>query len=113
MKTGKIAVGYDPLYRNFLNRILKSKGYSSPEQRQAAFNNDGLPQPLSTLIDKVAYQANKITDSDVDEVKRSGLSEDQVFELIICGAVGQASRQYKNGLTALAEAVKKGGQNAS
>jgi len=39
--------------------------------------------------------------------------EDQLFELIICAAVGQASRQYEAGLAALAEAKKEGGSYAS
>jgi alkylhydroperoxidase/carboxymuconolactone decarboxylase family protein YurZ len=37
-------------------------------------------------------------------VKESGLSEDEVFELVVCAAVGQAARQYESALAALAEA---------
>jgi len=34
-----------------------------------------------------------------------GLSEDQIFELVVCAAIGQATRQYQSALGALAEAV--------
>ena len=113
MKTGKNAVSYEQLYHDLLNRILKGKGDSSQEQRQAAFNNAGLSEPLSTLINKVAHHAYQVTDSDVASAKAAGSSEDQLFELIICGAAGQASRQYESGLAALAEATKEGGRHAS
>lgn len=113
MKTGKNTAGYAQLYHSLLNRILKGKGDSTQEQRQAAFNNTGLPTPLSTLINKVAFHAYKVTDNDIAEVKSTGITEDQLFELIICAATGQASRQYESGLKALAEVIKEGGQHVS
>lgn len=113
MKTEKNSNGYKQLYQNLIDRILKGKGDSPREQRQAAFNNADLPQSLSILINKVAHHAYKITDRDIDEVKTTGVTEDQLFELIICGAVGQASRQYESGLAALAEAIQEGGRHAS
>ena len=104
---------YKQLYQRLIDRILHGKGESEPQQRQAAFDNTGLSQPLNTLIDKVAYRAYQVTDSDIASVKQPGLTEDQLFELIICGAVGQASRQYQSGLAALAEATEEGGSHAS
>lgn len=104
---------FDQLYYGLVNRILKGNGDSPQEQRQAAFNNAELPKPLGVLIEKVAHQAYKVTDGDVAAAKQAGFTEDQLFELMICAAVGQASRQYESGLTALAEATGKGGQHAS
>ena len=104
---------YQPLYLALLDRILKGDGQSSREQRQAAFNNEGLTQPLSHLIDKIAHHAYKVTDADISAAKQAGTTEDQLFELIICGAAGQASRQYESGLSALAKAIKEGGNHAS
>ena len=34
-------------------------------------------------------------------MKESGLSEDQIFELVVCAAIGQATRQYQSALGAL------------
>lgn len=113
MEKGKTDRGYKNLYQTLIDRILKGKGNSSQEQRQAAFSNQDLPQPLQSLINKVAYQAYKVTDSDIEAVRQTGITEDQLFELIICAAVGQASRQYKKGLSALEETVKMGGAHAS
>ena len=63
-----------------------------------------LAEPLRTLIDKVAKHAYKVTDEDIAGVRASGLSEDQIFEIVVCAAIGQATRQYDTALAAL-EAV--------
>lgn len=104
---------YQQLYEQLIESVLQGTGDSTREQRRAAFDNDGLSQPLDSLIEKVAHEAYKVNDSDIDSAKAAGNSEEQLFELIICGAVGQASRQYKSGLAALAEAINKGGGHAS
>src|SRR6266851_2724952 len=51
-------------------RILEGDGKASPAQRRAAFNNTGLGEPLSTLIDKVARHANRVTDDDIEGATR-------------------------------------------
>lgn len=106
---------YSWLHKRLVNRILEGNGTASPEQRLAAFQNTGLSEPLSTMIDKVANCAYKITDKDIDALKASAISEDQIFELVICAAVGQATRQYNNALKALAEVSndKKRSEHAS
>lgn len=104
---------YQQLFKHLIDCILYSDGKSTKQQRLSAFENTDLPQPLATLINKVAHHAYRVTDSDINAVKVTGFSEDQLFELIICAAVGQASRQYQKSLAALTEAMKKGGSNAS
>jgi hypothetical protein len=89
----------------FAARILEGDGKESHGQRRAAFANAGLAEPLNTLIGKVAKHAYKITDEEIAAVRASGLSEDQIFELVVCAAVGQAARQCDAALTALAEAM--------
>jgi hypothetical protein len=94
-------------HKAVVTRILEGDGRASHAQRRAAFDNDKaeLAEPLSTLINKVARQPTQITDQDVAVVKASGLSEDQIFELVVCAAVGQATRQYETVLEALTEAM--------
>ena len=88
-------------------RILEGEGQAPREQRRAAFDNAGLSEPLRTLIDKVAKSARTVTDQDVAAVRAAGFSEDQVFELVVCGAVGQAMRQHERALAALAAAAER------
>src|SRR5262249_27630488 len=88
-------------------RILEGDGRASHAQRRAAFDNAGLDGPLTVLIDKVAKHAHQVTDEDVAAARASGLSEDQIFELVVCAAIGQATRQYDTALAALGAATDK------
>lgn len=93
-------------HRALVARILDGQGFASTSLRLAAFNclNAVSVEPLRTLIGKVARQPTRITDADIDAVKASGVSEDQVFELVVCAAVGEATRQYESALAALEQA---------
>ena len=73
--------------------------------RRAAFDGAGLSEPVRTLIRKVADRSYSVTGDDVAAVRAAGLSEDQIFELIVCAAVGVADRQYTAAAAALAEAT--------
>ena len=92
---------------SLVRRILEGVGKASTSQRRAAFNNDGLAETLSTLVDKVARHADGVTDEDIAAARESGLSEDQVFEIVVCAAVGQATRQYETALAALEAGTRK------
>lgn len=92
-------------HKAVVTRVLEGDGRASRGARRAAFDNAGLTEPLHTLIDKVAMQPTRITNEDVAKVEASGESEDQIFELVICAAIGQATRQYETALEALAEAT--------
>jgi alkylhydroperoxidase family enzyme len=77
-------------------RTLEGDGRASHAQRRAAFDDAGL-----------AKHAYKITDEDIAAARASGLSEDQIFELVVCAAIGQATRQYDTALAALVEATTR------
>src|SRR5436309_568912 len=90
-----------------LARILEGDGRAPHAQRRAAFDNVGLAEPLRTLIDKVAKHAYTVTDEDISAAREAGLSEDQIFEIVVCAAVGQAARQHDAALAALAAASQE------
>lgn len=90
-----------------LKRILEGAGQASVSERRAAFNNRDLAKPLDALVHKVAIHAYRITDEDINVAKRAGLSEDKIFEIVVCAAVGQASRQHDAALAALEAAAGK------
>jgi hypothetical protein len=95
-------------HRALVDSVLNAAGRTSPEQRARAFGNDGLPPPLHELIGKVATRPAQVTDADFAAAKASGCTEDELFELVICAAVGQSARLYEAGLAALAEATADG-----
>jgi hypothetical protein len=92
-------------YRALQDRILNGEGAASPEQRARAFSNAGLDAPLDRLIGKVATRPIQVTDADFAAARAAGVSDDKVFELVICAAVGESARLYDAGWAALAEAT--------
>jgi hypothetical protein len=102
-------------HRAVVIRVLEGDGRASRAARRAAFENAGLSEPLRTLIDKVARQPAQVSDEDIAAVLASGESEDQIFELVVCAAIGAAMRQYEAALHALEEAMigKKRSEHAS
>jgi len=40
-------------------------------------------------------------------VRESGLTEDQIFEVVVCAAVGLATHQYEAAIAALDAAARK------
>ena len=92
-------------YRALQDRILTGEGRASPEKRARAFSNANFCQPLDGLIGKVASRPAQVTDTDFAAARAAGFSEDELFELVICAAVGQSARLYDAGLAALADAI--------
>jgi alkylhydroperoxidase/carboxymuconolactone decarboxylase family protein YurZ len=93
------------IHHRLLNRILQGPGQAPAHQRAHAFDNAKLPEALRPLLDKVATQCAQVTDADFAAAMEAGFTEDQLFELVICAAVGESTRQYEAGLAALAEAT--------
>ena len=62
-------------------------------------------QPLRVLLDKVATKSARVTRCGLAAAMEAGFTDDQLFELVICAAVGPATRRYNAGLGGLAEAT--------
>src|SRR5688572_15362005 len=89
-----------------VERVLHAKGAANGDTRRAAFDNKNVPEGARGLIDKVTKNAWRVTDEDVAAARRAGLSEDEVFELVVCAALGQSTRQLEHALAALDEATR-------
>jgi hypothetical protein len=94
------------LRRAVIERSLRGPGDASVADRQAAFDNRDTPASCRALLDKVARHAYKVTDEDVAGAKAAGASEDQIFELVVCAALGQATRQLDAAFAALDAAAE-------
>ena len=97
--------------RALLDRVTAGDGKAGTEQRKAAFAGTG-PEGARPLVEKVAKHAYKVTDEDIAAAKAAGFTEDQLFELVVCAAIGQANRQLETALAALDEATKEVGDAA-
>lgn len=82
-------------------RVIDGAGKTQPNQRRAAFMLEALREPLRGLLVKVAERPHAVSDADVERVRSAGMSEDEIFELVVCAAVGQAVRQHDAALAAL------------
>jgi hypothetical protein len=67
-----------------------------------------IPADLVTYVNKVTLYAYKTTDRDVQLLKEAGYSEDEIFEITLCAALGAGLARMERGLLAL-----KGGNHAS
>jgi hypothetical protein len=94
-----------------IRRVLEGDGLASRAQRRATFDDADLAEPLQTLVHNVATQSWKMTDREIAAVRAAGHSEDQIFEFVVCAAVGQANRQYETAMAAL-EAATNGNNHA-
>jgi len=54
-----------------------------------------------------AKRSRRVTDEDIAMARESGLSEDQIFEIVVCTAIGVVTRQYDTALAALEAATGK------
>jgi hypothetical protein len=95
-------------HRALVDRVLNGEGRASAELRARAFGNAGLSPPFDTLIGKITGRPSQVTEEDLAAAMASGCTEDQLFELVICAAVGHSARLYEAGLAALTEATVKG-----
>lgn len=93
------------IHRLLVDCVVHGPGKAPAEQRARAFDNTELPEPVRPLLDTVAIRSAQVTDADFATAMQAGFTDDQLFELVICAAVGESTRQYKAGLAALAEAT--------
>ena len=92
-------------HRALVDRVLNGQGRTSRQLRARAFNNVDLVPPMQALIGKVVARPSQISDADLAAAMAAGISEDQLFELVVCAAIGHSARLYEAGLAALAEAT--------
>ena len=66
-----------------------------------AINSDQIPEALRPYLNKVILHAYKTTDNDIEQLKNSGYSEDEIFELTISAAFGAGYARYLQGIALL------------
>jgi alkylhydroperoxidase family enzyme len=64
-----------------------------------------IPEALKPFADKVALWAYRTLDREVEALREAGYTDDQIFELTICAALGAGAARYLTGLSALEDAL--------
>jgi hypothetical protein len=109
---------YPPKVRKAVEALLNRPAVCTPFLRRAveahAARLSGgtrdlleVPADLLAYVEKVTQSAYKITDQDIERLRKNGYSEDAIFEITLCASMGAGLARLERGLTAL-----KGGQHA-
>lgn len=96
---------YDDYVTRTTHAVLDSPGMTPNALRWAAFHRrmDELPAELRPYVEKVAKHAYRVTDEDVEALKRAGYSEDAIFEVTAAAALGAAILRLERGLIVVNE----------
>jgi hypothetical protein len=112
---------YANLAERLRDSVLKGRGETRPMLRQAIAARAAelagqpgtaaveIPANLRDYVDAVSLHAHRITDEDVQALRRAGYSEDAVFEISLSVAVGAGLARLERGLAALRVPVENGG----
>jgi len=69
--------------------------------REASRPERAAPPELAPYLEKVRLRADEVTDADVQALKDSGYTEDQIFEHTVSAAVAAGLARLEAGLAAL------------
>jgi hypothetical protein len=103
---------YPPKVKKLLEVFTTSPAETSEELRRNVVDRaaglggadraaEGIPGEVRDFIDKVALHAYKVSDEDILELKRSGYSEDQIFEITLGAALGAGLARLERGMMVL------------
>ena len=92
---------HTPHVKSVVAVALEGPGQLDAQLRRAAFEQGELPEPLASLVKKIHRNAWKVTDDDVAGARAAGWTQDQLFELIVCAALGASHQRLAAGLRAL------------
>lgn len=107
--------GYAHLMQRLREAVLDGPGTTAPRLRRAVAARSAelgggpgpaageIPPDLRAYVDTIARHAYRVTDDDIDALRRAGWSEDAIFEVSISAAVGAGSARLERGLAALRE----------
>ena len=83
-------------------RVLDGPGLLEASRRRLAFEGRALGDDLADrYVRNIRHNAYKITEGDVDELRRAGWTEDRIFELSISAAFGAARQRLDAALRAV------------
>lgn len=94
---------YDRLVERTVAAVTTTPGHTSPRLRKALVErtDEGVPPELVEYVATVRRHAWKVTDADVDALKREGYDDDEIFELTGAIALGAALHRLDRAMAAV------------
>ena len=107
-------VSHAAFHEALLRALMGARGDTSAELRRSieahtahlsgrprTGDSAELPSALVPYVEKVALHAYRVTDTDIDDLRKAGYSEDAVFEVTLSAAVGAGLARLERGMAAL------------
>ena len=103
---------YPTKVQQLIDDLHSKQAVTSPELRQGiteyalqlslkSNSQPDISKVWEPYLKKVTLHAYKTLGEDVDQLKQTGHSEDEIFELTLCAALGAGLARLESGLTAL------------
>ena len=80
--------------------VLTAAAVTDPAVRALVLDG-AAPEGLQPYFDKLRHASYRVTDEDIAALKKSGLSEDAIFELTVAASVGFAYERLQAGKRAM------------
>lgn len=109
---------------SMLEHLFSVEGATTPQERRTveeraaclngadrSMNSSELSPVVANYVDKVAVEAYKVVDRDIDAMRDEGLSEDYIHEVTLAATTGASLARLERGLAILEEV--EGGNNQS
>lgn len=104
---------YPAKIQELVDTFFTSPGKTTPALRRAVEahgaslaggerkEEGAVPEELVTYVEKVVLYAYKTMDEDMEEMKRAGYSEDQIFEITLGATLGASLARLERSLALL------------
>ena len=93
------------LRQAILDGAAARSGRPPPEGQSPGEEAVAIPKDLASYLHKVTHHAYKVTDEEVAALIAAGYSEDQIFEITLCAAIGASLGRMERGLAAIKGAL--------
>jgi alkylhydroperoxidase family enzyme len=85
-----------------LRRVVEARAAASGGRTIDTDKQDSeLTAEVGSYVDKIALHAYRITDADIDAIRKAGFSEDAIFEITLSAALGAGIARLERGLQAV------------
>jgi alkylhydroperoxidase family enzyme len=93
-------------FSELYDRVTQGPGELPAAVRRAAASGTAVPAAAQAYTDKVRRHAYKVVDGDVEELRATGWSEDEIFELTVAIAMGAGMSRFEHARRVLDEATR-------
>ena len=90
----------EDVMEELIAEVLDDPGMLDSATRRAAAA--GTADAVNGLAAKIHGGAYRVTDEDIANARKAGLSEDQVFEAVVSSSLGAAKKRFDAAMAALA-----------